>query len=589
MSTRARRLGPLSLALALALVVASVTLPGGGSASADDRLFQLTVLHFGAGQSAVGPHDGAGGLDRFVELVRREHIRAEQTGGDVVIGLGDQFAPGPEFAAARAEPGRPLDALALGRVPADAYVIGDHDLDLGADTLAQFIDDVGRGTFLSATLDPAADPALGPLVDRGRIAQSTVVTRWGRPIGVVGVTSPRLAAAGAVDVDADVVPAVQAEIDRLSDADVDIVILASHLESLPADQDLAGRLTGVDLVLSGGGDDVLADPGARLAPGDEVLVAGPYPLLQADAAGVPVPVAATSGRYRYLGRLVAWFDSDGVLVRLAPSSGPLLVTGSGPGSVASQPFVRRRVVDVTRARVAAQPVTPLAVSQVDLDGVRAAVRTAEGSLGNLVADGVLATARRAAERGDRRDPDVALVGSGALGFDHVVAAGPVTVRDTFDLASNDRLLVSGPMTGARLKRVLEFAVSGAADVSPRWVQVAGLAMVVDIDQAPLVLDAAGHVTQAGRRIRSVVLASGREVVREGRVVPGRAVTVAFDETLLAMGHPLGAASEQWWVGATVQQSLADHLVNELGGAVGARQYPAAGEGRIVRPGVPPRP
>ena len=44
-----------------------------------------------------------------------------------------------------------------------------------------------------------------------------------------------------------------------------------------------------------------------------------------------------------------------------------------------------------------------------------------------------------------------------------------------------------------------------------------------------------------------------------------------------------------YVGATVQQVLADHLAVDLDGAIGARQYPEGGEGRIVRPGVPPRP
>ncbi|MGI9600674.1 MAG: 5'-nucleotidase C-terminal domain-containing protein [Acidimicrobiales bacterium] len=581
------------LALVLALVVALVATNTDGPASADDRLFQVTVLHFAGGQSAVAPEDGAGGLDRFVELVRREHTRAEQRGGDVVIGLGDHFRAGPEFAAARAESGRPLDALALSRVPADAYVVGDRDLELGTDTLATFVEGVARGvnqpTFLSNTIDASADDRLGPLTETGRLAASTVVTRWGRPIGIVGVTSPLAMTSGRVAVDDDVVTATQRRIDELDEAGVDIVIVASHLDSLGADLDLVARIDGADLVLSGGGDDVLADPDVPLAAGDETRVAGTYPLLQPDRSGQFVPVAATSGRYRYLGRVVAWFDGEGEIVRLAPTSDPLLVTDSGSQAVGSQRFVRRGVVDETRQRVAAQPVTALGVSQVELDGVRASVRTSESNLGNLVADAVLQRGGAAADAVDHPSPDLALVGSGAIGFDHVVPSGPFTVRDSFDVAGSDLLMVSGEVSRARLKRILEYAVAGAEDVSPAWVQVAGVEMEVDLTRRSLVLAPDGTVERGGTRVRSVTLSTGEELVVDGTVVAGGPVVMAFDRSLLRSGHPLGSLEDAIGVGATVQQALSLHVTDTLGGAIGARQYPEGGEGRINRLGAPPRP
>lgn len=585
-SPRGRARAVLVVATLLASVTAWVAAPDDGAA-ADDRLFRLTVLHFGAGESAVLPVDGVGGLDRFAELVRRQHTEAEQLGGDVVVGLGDHFVDGPQFAATREDDAAPLDAEGLSRLPVDAFAVGDRDLRYGSDVLADFVAGVGEGpTFVSANVDARADDHLGPLVADGSLAPSTVVTRWGRAVGVVGATAPSAVTGADVQVASAVVARTQTEIDRLRAGGVDIIVLAAHMGSLTADRALVARLQGVDVAVAGGGDDVLAGATDRLAPGDDLRIAGSYPLLQPDAEGRAVPVASVSGRYRYLGRIVAWFDADGDLVRLDPSSDPLLVAGADLGA---DRVVSRRVVDETRARVAAQPVTPLAVSQVELDGVRSVVRTGESNLGNLVADAVLHAAATsiAATRGPA--PEVALLSSRAVGFDEVVTPGPFTVTDSFAMAGDQAVLVSPEMAAARLRRVLEFAVARAEDVGPDWVQVAGLRMEIDLDRRSLVMGDDGSVQRSGRRVRSLVLDDGTVLVSDGRLVDDRRVRVAIDESLLAAGHPLGFDRAQATpVTTTVRQALVRYLVDELGGAIGARQYPEGGEGRIVRPELPPR-
>ena len=50
---------------------------------------------------------------------------------------------------------------------------------------------------------------------------------------------------------------------------VDIIILVSHLQGLTQDLDLIPQLRGVDIAIAGGGDDLLANPGDLLIPGDE--------------------------------------------------------------------------------------------------------------------------------------------------------------------------------------------------------------------------------------------------------------------------------------------------------------------------------
>ena len=78
----------------------------------------------------------------------------------------------------------------------------------------------------------------------------------------------------------DVAAAVQAEVDMLERKGVNKIILISHLQDIDADLALAPQLTGVDIMVAGGGDELLANPGDLLVPGDDVdEIFGPYPLV----------------------------------------------------------------------------------------------------------------------------------------------------------------------------------------------------------------------------------------------------------------------------------------------------------------------
>lgn len=89
--------------------------------------------------------------------------------------------------------------------------------------------------------------------------------------GLAGVSSPR-------DVIINkVVPSVQHEIDHLLADGVKIIILISHLQSINEDLELIPMLSGVNIAVSGGGDNILANEGDELIPGDEEEVFGAYP------------------------------------------------------------------------------------------------------------------------------------------------------------------------------------------------------------------------------------------------------------------------------------------------------------------------
>ncbi len=303
----------------------------------DDKVhYWLTLLHNNDGESQlIDAGEGLedfGGVARFASLVFELKEEAKQRpkgdaefilagltaagdnggpppntsnpgAGAVMVSSGDNFLAGPEFNLS-IQKGIPyFDAIALDRIGYDALAIGNHEFDFGPDVLENFIRSFifTDPPFLSSNLDFSQEPGLQSLVAEGRIAESTVVQRRGERIGIIGATTPALPFISSprdVIVLAGVAGEIQFEVEKLEAQGVDKIVLISHLQDVNEDLALIPQLDGVDIVVAGGGDELLANPGDLLIPGDAALVAGAYPLVALDLDGTPVPVVTTAGGYR---------------------------------------------------------------------------------------------------------------------------------------------------------------------------------------------------------------------------------------------------------------------------------------------------
>lgn len=574
-----------------------ISLPLASFATAGETVdLWLTVLHHNDGESELLPReiDGAeyGGISRFANLVRRLQWRAEvptpgmalQGGalGSVLVSSGDNFLAGPEFNASLARGLPYYDSIGLGLIGYDAIAIGNHEFDFGPEVLARFITGVlpQPAPFLSANLDVTPELGLHLLSHFDRIAASTVIDVEGRPVGIIGATTPELAFIsnpGEVGIEA-VVPAVQAEIDALLAQGVSRIILISHLQSVQQDLALIPALSGVDIVVAGGGDELLANLGERnslLLPGTTAEdVFGPYPLQASDADGRSIPVVTTSGQYLYLGRLVAGFDAAGEIVALEERlSGPVRIGEETVfGGVRPNALIERLVVEPVAASIAALGENVIGTSEVALNGVRGDIRTQETNEGNLVADAILWQARALAPAAGVAAPDLALANGGGIRNDTLIAAGELTELTTFDILPFANFVVTVPgVPRATLKLLLENAVSRVEEVSGRFAQVAGVKFTWDAAQP------------AGSRVLEAMLADGAPLISGGVVVPGAPVNIATINFLANGGdqYPFDGAPFVS-LGPTYQQALASYIAEELGGMVRAVAYPLGGEGRITR-------
>ncbi|MEM6263377.1 MAG: 5'-nucleotidase C-terminal domain-containing protein [Bacteroidota bacterium] len=561
--------------------------------------FVLTVLHNNDAESqmidAGTPNTAFGGAARFKTLV--DTLKSRGSGmnkGVVMLSSGDNYLPGPEFnASLNRNPALPYyDAVVIDSIGYDALCLGNHDFDFGPDVLANLISDVTvtQPSFLSSNLDFTAEPNLQALVNTGRIAPSTIITKNGVQIGVVGATTPNLASISSprnVGVGQNVAASVQAEINSLKAQGVNTIILISHLQSIGEDTNMVKTLTDVDVVIAGGGDEVLANPGDLLVPGD--TPDGPYPIQVADADGNTVYVVTTPGNFKYVGQLKLSFSPMGEVVMLDTTSGMVRVSTVAPDSIGTNQGVQTNVIDSLTLYVASLDTTFAARTLVDLDGTRGSIRSVETNQGNLIADGFLWQGRRLASNFGVPAPDVALANGGGIRNDNVIPANDtLSELTTFDISPFANFVSIVPnISPAQFKEILENAysrVDTSAGGTGRFAQVAGFTVVYDTAGTRIFYDANGNITRNGDRIIEVILDDGTPIVVNKQVVPGAPnVTIAIPDFLARGGdqYPFRGAPFTN-LGVTDQQTLFAYLTQELSGTISAMDYPVGGENRIVR-------
>jgi 5'-nucleotidase/UDP-sugar diphosphatase len=570
--------------------------------------FYLTILHNNDGESQVinagsGLED-FGGAARFkavVDKLKGEAINGPWTQrgakrGVVMISSGDNFLAGPEFNAGL-ENGVPFyDTIAMELIGYDAVNLGNHDFDFGPDVLADFLDGYTvPPPYVSANLDFSGEPRLQAYVDAGVIVPAAVIKQRGELIGVIGLETPLLPFISSprnVVVSDDLVNIVQGQVDMLEAHGVDKIILSSHLQSIQNEIGLVAQLDGVDVIIAGGGDELLANPGDLLLPGDEGFVYGTYPQTATDMDGTKVPVVTTSGEYRYVGKLVVGFDMNGEVVDVVEArSGPVrVVTGTCNGytpcddTVVPDPTMQAMVVDPVEAAVAELAATVIGTSEVDLDGRRGpGVRTMETNEGNLIADALRWQATELAADFGVSVPDVALQNGGGIRNNDVIPAGDITLLDTFDMVPFPNFVTIVPnIPRSQFKEIMENAVSRVEFTDGRFAQISGFSMVYDPAGTPQELDADGNVVTPGTRVQEIALNDGTVIVTGGAVVAGADLTIATIDFLARGGDQYPYRGAPFTnIGVTYQQALANYIQVGLGGVITAAQYPFGGEGRIM--------
>ncbi|WP_457853330.1 5'-nucleotidase C-terminal domain-containing protein [Synechocystis salina] len=394
--------------------------------------------------------------------------------------------------------------------------------------------------YLSSNLDFTTDGNLSPLLTAagqeastipGKIAASTVITVNGEKIGIVGATTPTLRTIASPG-DVGILPSpfggtpTAAELDALAaiiQADVDALLLANpglnkvvllaHMQQISIEQELASRLSHVDIIVAGGSNTRLVDENDRLRAGDTAQ--GIYPIIKTGADGNPVAVVNTDGNYKYVGRLVIDFDAEGVII---PESYDPLISGAyatdaqGVADLNAAGLVDQEIqaiVDQLREVIVAKESNVFGLSDVYLEGLRPAVRQQETNLGNLTADANLAIAKQTDPTvlislknggGIRDDIGRVVIPAGGTGMPErlpneavtdangnvIKPEGGISETDIANALSFNNGLSLITVTAAELLALLEhgIAASDGTNQQGRFPQVSGIAFSFDLNRAP---------------------------------------------------------------------------------------------------------
>ncbi|MGF1657927.1 MAG: ExeM/NucH family extracellular endonuclease [Rubrimonas sp.] len=537
-------------------------------------------------------------------------LEAQDLGGDGLpdntlrLSSGDAILPGLFFQASAAVFGQAgvADMLIQNALGLQAIAFGNHEFDFGSGFIADLIDgtfdldgdpateetpvayDVAgvpayAGTnfpYLSANLDFSTEASLAPLeiaggqAPQGRaVTSSTVLETGGELIGVVGATTPTIGfisspgdllvlpeefdgAPTPEQIDA-LAALIQAEVDALLAANPDMnkVILLAHMQQIAIEQELAKRLTDVDIIVAGGSNTRLLDETDRLRDGDAKQ--GDYPIVVENAGGTDTLVVNTDGSYKYVGRLVIDFDADGNV--LADSydpevSGAYATDAQGVADLGAEGLIDpvvQAVVDAIGAEIASKESNVFGVSDVYLAGLRPEIRQQETNLGNLTADANLAAAKQvdptvtvSIKNGGGIRDDIGQVivppgGTEAVRTPNeeirdadgnvVKPAGGISENDVVNALRFNNELSLLTLTTEQLRAVLEYGVAastydadGGVDQQGRFPQVAGVEFSFDPD-----LPAEARILNA--RIVGESGETALEIVRDGATVDNGDATI----------------------------------------------------------------
>lgn len=460
------------------------------------------------------PLGGASALAATIEEQRRRH-----EGPTLLLDAGDLFQ------------GTPLSNLSRGRAVVEVYellgvdaaAVGNHEFDWGIPVLRQRIEEAGFPLLLANVAERGSGRA-PPWARPYRLFE-----RGGLRIAVIGVTTLRVPETTVPNHVAELEftdPAAAANrwIEELVPGRADLAIVLAHVGGFrhPETGEVVGEL---------------AELAAGLR-GAAALVGGHTHQLVAETLH-GVPTLQPGARGRVLGRLDLTVD---------PASGRVLESSASLLPVWADESPTRPEVEEVLARHERE-VEPLLVEVVGEAASALPRAYDESPMGNLLIDAIR----------HRAGTEIAL--QNPLGVRSDLDAGPIELREIYEVMPFDNTIVVLEMTGEEIRALLEQAAAEGG-----FLLASGLSYEVDYNR-PI-----------GQRVR---LADATRLERS--------YTVAVNDFMAQGGDGLDlllAQEDARETGVLLRDALADWIRRE---EAAGRTVRSRVEGRIVRKGVPASP
>lgn len=442
-----RKLSFVFVLLIVAAIFSSV-------AYAQDDTFRLTIMHTNDVHGAYAPYDAKGdattdgGAARQMTVINQ--IRAEG-GNSILVDGGDRFT-GTLFH--QQWQGEEASRI-MNMMKYDVMTVGNHEFDDGYDTLGKFVNQL---KFPIITSDVTFGPDLAE-----KIKPYTILEVGGQKIGVIGLTPPDSATLSSpgpqVKFTDDLVGVVQPIVDNLTKQGINKIMLLTHI-GLVVDEELATKLTNVDLIVGGHSHTLLSN--------SYTAAEGKYPIVVQDKDGKNVYIVQAGSSLKYMGRLNVVWDKDGA------------VTSASGDTIFLSRYIQpdadmAKLVDELRVPISTLTKQVIGQTSTFLVGDRKICRVQECNLGNLITDAMRAysKAQIAIENGGGIRSNVPVEGAipDELKLAEVL---DVTQGDVLTVLPFGNVVATFELKGSDVIAALENGVSQVEQGAGRFPQVSGI-------------------------------------------------------------------------------------------------------------------
>ena len=411
----------------LLIIVATLALPAASLAA------EVTFVLVNDIDKVTGARE-RGGFARLAAVVKRERAERKNV---VFVHAGDSISPS---LLSGFDKGAHIIEL-LNMVRPDIFVPGNHEFDFGKDVFLKRMAEL-EVPKLAANLRAADGSKLAGFED------TRILDINGVKIGIIGVSSDDAKVKSSPG-DLQLSDAVKAAFEarrKLKEAGAEFFVVVGHTHR--GEDNALFRSGAFDMILSGDDHDLLLRYDGR-----SLLAESGENAHFVTAIDVAIDVSEKDDRKR-----VSWHPNFRVIdtAKIPPDA-----------QVAAR-------ADGFRKTLAAELDVVIGRTETELDSRRAAVRSGEAAIGNLIAD-----AMRAAT-----SAEIAITNGGGIRGNRVYAAGtPLTRRDILTELPFGNRTVLVEVTGEQLKAILENGVSKVPERAGRFPQVSGFTFTYDPSRA----------------------------------------------------------------------------------------------------------
>ncbi|MBL0337704.1 MAG: 5'-nucleotidase C-terminal domain-containing protein [Rhodospirillaceae bacterium] len=333
----------------------------------------------------------------------------------------------------------------------DAVTLGNHEFDNGVPELVEFLKNSENLKLVVANINTDKEPTLKPYISR-----STVITKQGEKIGVIGLITEEtaiLASPGPNVAFENLRNSLEREVKILQSQGVNKIIALTHI-GLAEDVKLAAAVEGVDVYVGGHSHTLLSNTGKDAG--------GPYPIVVKRPSGDPVLVVQSYYAGIYFGDLEVTFNEKGVPISWKGDT--VLLDSKIPQDQQLAAMVAKLAepLQVFRQK-------EVGITSVELIGNRDVCRYEECNLGNLISDALLYATRK-------QKTQIAFQNGG--GIRTSIPQGKINLGQILEvLPFSNNISVFG-LKGSDIRLALENGVSRAEtntnEGTGRFLQVSGL-------------------------------------------------------------------------------------------------------------------